>query len=343
MPRRSWRDLDRPDRPASPAAIPSVTAPPPRSPQADSDLERAAAMAPDSRLGELMEQRRMLEDRLRNLTGLPGQQGSGDPHRDARFQVQSFAERQAEIRRWEQQRQRETATRDRQASRWGSALRSTPGEAAPSLPAPATGLGATGLSSGISDRMRALRSDVTGRSREARESLLAQPRAAAEKLHEIGRPLRDIGNQLADQDRQLDEMDRKLAAEGISETERKEIRDAVKSDAVDKVAGVLGRANKAIEAPKKAVAKIDQFWKRREEQISGPMDRFSGYAAERERRLSTQTGGSGDLFERMQANRLSALRRRQETRMQERRDERRRDRARERAAERREEDSRGMT
>jgi hypothetical protein len=191
----------------------------------------------------------------------------------------------------------------------------------------------------LTARPRAAQEELTERSRRTREALLRRPREVAEKIDEVGRPLRQIGEQLADQDRQLDEMDRKLAAEGVSEAERQEIRRAVKSEAIDKVSGVLTRANKAIEAPKKAVAKIDQFWQRREQQISGPMDRFSGYAAERERRLSTETGGSGDLFERMQSNRLNALRRRQESRMQERRDERRRERAQERAAERRAEDS----
>jgi hypothetical protein len=45
------------------------------------------------------------------------------------------------------------------------------------------------------------------------------------------------------------------------------------------------------------------------------------------RRLSTDSGGSGDLFERMQRNRQRALTRRQERREQERQDEQRRERA----------------
>jgi hypothetical protein len=336
MPRRSWRDLDRAEGPASPAAGPAATQDVPRGP---GDLEAAAALVPDSRLNTLMEERRALEDRLRNLTGLPGQQGTQDPHRDARFQVPSFGERQAEIRRWEARRQARMTRRQqdvwRGSERWAHALQSAR-EEPPALPAPASGLGATGLS----DRMRALRGGLTDRSRAARESLLARPREVAGRIDEAGRPLRQLGEQLKDRDRQLEEMDRKLAAEGISEAERQEIREAVSSDAVDKVSAVLGRANRAIDAPKKAVARIEQFWERREQQISGPMDRFSGYAADRERRLSTETGGSGDLFQRMQANRMSALRRRQESRMQERREERRRERARERASERRAEERR---
>lgn len=327
MPRRSWRDLDRPNRPASPAA-PAM--PISNRPQNPGDLEQAAAMVPGSRLNELLEERRALEDRLRHLTGLPGRQGSGDAHRDARFHVPSFAARQAEIRQWETQRQSQLNRRT-QASWHGNRDRSS---GAPALQDPATGLGATGLSSDLTERMPALRTGIADLSGTTRENSLAQPRAVAGKLDELGRPLREFGDQLADQDRQLDEMDRQLAAEGVSEAERDEIRKAVRSEAIDKVSGVLGRANKAIEAPKKAIAKIDQFWQHREQQITGPMDRFSGYAAERERRLSTDTGGSGDLFQRMQANRINALQRRQESRIQERRDERRSERARERRAER---------
>jgi hypothetical protein len=303
-------------------------------------------LAPDSRLNALLAERRALEDRLRNLTGLPGQQGSGDPHRDARFHVPSFAERQAQVRQWEAQRQARAgqAARDAQG-RWGSAVGRTPsgGEtadpAAPPLPGPASGLVATGLGSGFADRTAHLRDGIAARSRRARAGLLDRPRATAGQLDAVGRPLREIGGQVSDQSRQLDEMDRKLAAEGVSAAERAEIRRAVKADEIDKVSGVLDRANAALGAPKKAVDRVDRAWQARERQITGPMDQVSGYAATRDRRLSTETGGSGDLFARMQANRLSALRRRQAAQQQDRRDERRRERARERAAERRDADA----
>lgn len=293
-----------------------------------------------------MAERRALEDRLRNLTGLPGQQGSGDAHRDARFQVPSFAERQAQIRAWETQRQARAgqAARDAQG-RWGSGIGSAPagehgpGLPDPALPGPASGLGATALGAGFADRTAGLRDGVTDRSRRTRETLLRGPRAAAAQVDAIGRPLRDIGGQVSDQSRQLDEMDRKLAAEGVSEAERDEIRRAVKGDEIQKVSGIIDRANTALAAPKKAVDRVDRAWAARERQIAGPMDQVSNYASTRDRRLSTDTGGSGDLFDRMQANRLSALRRRQTAQMQDRRDERRRERARERAAERRDADA----
>lgn len=344
MRRRSWKDLDRPATPAPPVG-PRALAGTPQAP-GSGDLAHAAALAPDSRLNSLLAERRALEDRLRNLTGLPGQQGSGDPHRDARFQVPSFAERQAQIRAWEAQRQASTgqAARDAQG-RWGSRMGGPPADGTgvglpdPALPGPASGLGATGLGTGFADRTAALRDGIAGRSRRTRESLLERPRAAAARVDAIGRPLRNIGDQLSDQSRQLDEMDRKLAAEGVSQAERDEIRRAVKGDEIDKVSGVIDRANAALGAPKRAVDRVDRAWKARERQITGPMDQVSGYAATRDRRLSTDTGGSGDLFDRMQANRLSALRRRQAAQMQDRRDERRRERARERAAERRDSDA----
>lgn len=328
MPRRSWRDLDRSPSPAS-AGLPVDNRP-----SGPSELEQAAALLPGSRLEHLLEERRALEQRLRQLTGLAQQHGSGDAHRDARFSVPSFAERQAELRQWESQRQSQRDRRAQQAwgnqARWQNQRAQSPHLG---LPEPATNLGATGLSSGMGELTRGL-SAGTDRLRQTANPALDRPRAAAARLDEWGRPLRQMGDQLADQSRQMDDLDRRLAAEGVSEAERAEVRSAVRADEIDRVSSVLDRANQALEAPKRAVAKIDRFWQEREQQISGPMDRFSGYAAERDRRLSTEFGGSGDLFERMQSNRMRALERRQEYRMQERRDERRRARAGERRAER---------
>ena len=159
----------------------------------------------------------------------------------------------------------------------------------------------------------------------------------------MGGPLRKIGDQLRQQDRQMDDMDRKLAAEGVSAAGRAEIRDATRIEGMDKAGALMDKANSAMSAPKEAVQKVDDGWQRRVQQIAAPMDRFSGYARERERRLSTATGGSGDLFERMLANRASALRRRQDQQQQDQNDERRRDRARDAAAERRAQESRTAT
>ena len=65
-----------------------------------------------------------------------------------------------------------------------------------------------------------------------------------------------------------------------------------------------------------------------EQQISGAMDRAGPYFERSNRRLSTETGGSGNLFERMERNRELALQRRKEKRRDEDRDEARRQRAR---------------
>ena len=290
-------------------------------PRGSDDLSTAAALAPDSRLSQLMQERKELEDRLRNLTGLPGQQGT-DAHRNARFHVPSFAERQAEYREWEANRMqslRRQAAAARQARAPTNPLRS--GVAAARNP------------------VEQLRSGLQHTSRSNLNRFIERPRDAANTLDEMGRPLRQIGAQLQDQNRQLDEMDRKLAAEGVSEAERQEIRKAVKGDKLDKAGKMMDKANKAISAPKKAVDKVEQGWLRREQQIAGPMDRFSNYADQSERRLSTETGGSGNLFQRMQANRMNALRRRREQKMQDHKDENRRARARDSASARRKEET----
>ena len=74
--------------------------------------------------------------------------------------------------------------------------------------------------------------------------------------------------------------------------------------------------------------KIDRFWEQRQREISGAMDETGPYVNRSRDRLSTDTGGSGDIFERMQRNRQRALQRREEQRRQEERDEARRQRAR---------------
>ncbi|MEM7686407.1 MAG: hypothetical protein AAF293_16380, partial [Pseudomonadota bacterium] len=111
-------------------------------------------------------------------------------------------------------------------------------------------------------------------------------------------------------------------------------------DKIDKVGGKLAKANKALAAPSNAVKKVEQSWMQRRQQIEGPMDRFSNYADNSERRLSPETGGSGDLFARMQRNRERALQRQREQQRQEDQDRRRRERAQENARARRAEEQR---
>ncbi len=78
------------------------------------------------------------------------------------------------------------------------------------------------------------------------------------------------------------------------------------------------------EAPMRTIDKIDSFWEKRQQQISGAMDRAGPYFERSNRRLSTETGGSGNLFERMERNRKLALQRSQEKRRDDDRDENRR-------------------
>lgn len=330
MTRRSWRDLDR--QPSGPAG------PPLRGPGApdggQSDLRRAAELAPDSRLGQLLAERETLERRLRGLAGGPGTDGR-DPAFAARFPVMTFAERQAQQRELDARRDRIRQAQDdlRRTSRNPAAsarrLRGLPdtppterrGAGTPNIPA--TAAGASGAALGLRNRF-------ASRSTAARSAILDPARRFIAPLDEVGRPLREVGRKFGDARRQLRDLDKRLAAEGISEAERAEIRKALHGDTLDKVGGRLDKANEVLAAPKKLVDKVETGWRERERQIAGPMDRASSYAKRRDRRLSPETGGSGDLFERMLRNRQLALQRRREQQEQEQRDQRRRDLARNR-------------
>lgn len=384
MPRRSWRDLQQ--RPGgAPPAAPGPTSF--RSP-GGSDLAQAAALAPDSRLGQLMQQRQSLEQRIQGLSGVPGQDPQ-DPAFAARFNVASFADRRAEEQRWANMRtelQERRDTLNRQANnpdavrefvrqrrrqdtglgpsplegRMGAGLPNLPGGLTSSTPDPRTGMGdilgaQPGQSSGTGGRPALPRTGISDRVRGARDGLrnglddLEAPlndgvrgaRKVTDRIDQVGRPLRQLGSQVENYQKQLRDLDSKLEAEGISKKERDEIRKSVGGDKIDKVGGRLAKANQVLSAPGRAVDKIETGWMQRRQQIEGPMDRFSSYADNSERRLSPETGGSGDLFERMQRNRERALERQREQQMQEEQDRRRRDRAQENARARREEEQRG--
>ena len=81
----------------------------------------------------------------------------------------------------------------------------------------------------------------------------------------------------------------------------------------------LSRADDALSAPRQIIDRLDTAWQNRSNQISGAMDRFGSCGASRQR-LASETGGSGDLFARMQQNRERALLARKEQQWQERRD-----------------------
>ncbi|MEM9059520.1 MAG: hypothetical protein AAGD13_03580 [Pseudomonadota bacterium] len=209
------------------------------------------------------------------------------------------------------------------------------------LPGQRTGVGTrpAPTRSAAGDQVRGLRDRLDTVDRPV-QSGLRRARKVTDRIDEVGRPLREIGSQVENYQKQLDDLDSKLEAEGFSEKERAEIRKDVGGDKIDKVGGKLAKANKALAAPGKAVKKVEHGWNQRRQQIEGPMDRFSNYADNSERRLSPETGGSGDLFERMQRNRERALRRQRAAQMQEEQDRRRRERAQENARARRAEEQR---
>lgn len=342
MARRSWRDLDKAPSAAGPQS------PAPQSFRGDAsgpgDLNKAAALAPDSRLGALMQEREALERRLRGLSGMPGQDDR-DPAIAARFPVASFAERRQQEQDWAEHRAALQQQRDQvrgqvpaaaSPGRFDSGLGPTAleGRIAAGLP------GLSGPRSGIGARVANARRGFADRSARARSGL-GKLRDGLAPVERVARPLRDIGRSVENARGQLRDLDRKLADEDISEAERAEIRKELKGDTLDKVGGKLAKANAVLDAPRNTVNKVESGWLRRERQITSPMDRVSSYASRRDQRLSPETGGSGDLFERMQRNRMRALEQRREQQQQEQRDQRRRERAQEAARERREEDRRG--
>lgn len=313
MTRRTWRDLDqdsngRSASSAGPSAPAAVTGS-----RGASDLAEAARLAPNSQLNQLLNRRNELESKLRGLTGNSQQ----DPAISQRFPVASFAERRQQEQEWAAQR---AAARQRQSdpAPMGTARGSLP--ASPLEGRMDAGLpGRSGLSEGPDNRF------VTA-SRQARSGL----RRIGEALtppQSVSQPVRDARQSVDGARDQLRDLDQQLASEGVSEADRAELRKTLQGDRLDKTSAVLNRAQSALDAPQRAVERIESGWQAREQRLTGAMDRFSSYADRREQRLSLDSGGSGDLFARMQANRQRALERRREQQQAEQRDQQRRERA----------------
>jgi len=277
------------------------------------DLAAAARLAPNSQLNQLLTRRNELESKLRGLTG----ESQQDPAISQRFPVASFAERRQQEQEWAVQR---AAARQRQSdpAPMGTARGSLP--ASPLEGRMDAGLpGRSGLSEGPDNRF------VTA-SRQARSGL----RRIGEALtppQSVSQPVRDARQSVDGARDQLRDLDQQLASEGVSEADRAELRNTLQSDRLDKTSAVLNRAQSALDAPQRAVERIESRWQAREQRLTGAMDRFSSYADRREQRLSLDSGGSGDLFARMQANRQRALERRREQQQAEQRDQQRRERA----------------
>lgn len=316
MTRRSWRDLDQdsnasPATPAGPLPVSAATGT-----HGAADLAEAARLAPNSQLNQLLTRRHELESKLRGLTG----ESQQDPAISQRFPVASFAERRQQEQDWAAQR---AASRQRQQQ--GSAP-SFPGAPRGSLPAsPLEGrmdaglAGRSGLSTGPDNRFATA-------SRQARSGLRRVGEALT-PLQSVSQPVRNARQSVDGARDQLRDLDQQLASEGVSEADRADLRKTLQGDRLDKTSAVLNRAQSALDAPQRAVERIESGWQAREQRLTGAMDRFSSYADRREQRLSLDSGGSGDLFARMQANRQRALERRREQKQAEQRDQQRRDRA----------------
>ncbi|WP_428241186.1 hypothetical protein [Gynuella sp.] len=289
MPGNSWKNLRTESRPQ---ATPELR---------DAHQPASTAAAPSGKMQELLQQRQQLENNLRNLVS----GDSSDPRESKRFQIPTFAQRQAQQRQWDDQREQFRQQALQRLTR------------APAAEPPLDDNPEQHLRSGLRDFSQPAAQWMSQRDRE-REQLREYNR----RYRDATQPLRDLGSQVQSAGQQLRDLDKKLAAEGL-EDDRQALRDTG-MDKLLKADKTLQKVNKVIDAPNQAVGKIDNFWQRREQQISGPMDRFGPYVERSRRRLNVDTGGSGNLFERMQQNRERALARRREQRIQAQRDEARR-------------------
>ncbi len=303
MPGRSWRDVAGQGRsaeppPRSPAAVPVRPAAPPRAP----------AAAPDPRLAALMAEREALTRRMDALTQ-GGRQA--DPRDAARFPVATFAQRRAE----------ERAFAERQEGLRARAPARTPPPPEPLAREPTRRARPPAARAAPPDPLAALFAAPTASARDFlaardrdRDRLRASARDRLAPLTAVAEVGRGAQAKLQEAQGQLRDLDRQLAERDVSAEERAEIQRTLKSAEIDAVAERVGRATRAVEAPMRAVDRLDSAWGQRRDGISGAMDRTGPYAAARARRLGLDTGGSGDLFERAERARERALERRREAR-----------------------------
>lgn len=329
MIRRNWKDLKssntgNEDSSTSSTGNSQGLHPNFKGEQQSGDLDQAAAMLPESRLNDLLQQRQKLESRI---AGLSVPSDSNNSNIDLRYPVLSFAERQQQEREWEQRR-------DSVDNNVPPPIVSSSGGSAEN------GLGPTPLEtrlhaeptqrSSIDNQPFSSFHPMTMTRRRLQQSILTRRGSDSRiengltKLRQLGR---DAADQAQDMSNQMRDLDRQLAENDVSQADRGDIRDLMKADQIDKVASGLEQANKALDAPKTLVNGIERKWKGKEDLISGAMDRIGPYVEARDRRLSSDTGGSGDLFERMQRNRERALERRRQQRLTDHQDEQRRKRA----------------
>jgi len=294
MPGNTWRDLQKNSPPT-----------PQRQGVEDASSPDISSLSPQ--LINLQKQRQQLQDKMHKLTS--GEDNNLNPRDAARFQVPTFAERRAQQREWENKRDRlqEQSTRLRHLTtttnpRDGSSL----GSNQPSL--------STDSVNQWLNRRDTQRTELRD---EARDRL--------SPLNDVSRVGRQLNDKLSGATRQLQNLDQQLAEHGLDK-ERDELR-ALGADKLNKASSQINKYTEIADAPMRAINKLDSSWESRQQEISGAMDKSGPYVERSRRRLSTETGGSGDLFERMDRNRSRALAQRKSKQKEEARDEARRNRA----------------
>ena len=323
------------------------------------DLSALPGASP--KLSKLMSERQALENNMQNLSAGGGQ--DLNPRDAARFQVPSMRERLEKQRIWEEKRAATSAKIEEQraAARGGpqqtldtirAKKRANAPEVGRALPEAGTGE-RTGLNarrprhaavepqvgtaprSALNGRPSSKKSDFVRRAGKAKdwlterdqqvESARDRIRSGLNKTPDLG-ALGGMKSKMDDFDRKLGDADRRMAAEGGMDAERDQLRELRKGN-LGGGDGDLAKYSKMLDGPRKAVKKIDDNWTKKRDQIAGPMDKIGAYKDMIDRRLSTKTGGSGDLFERSHKARLAALKRLREKKEQEAKDEKRRKRA----------------
>ena len=235
----------------------------------------AGAVAQNPTLARLMEERERLEARMRTAVSGGAAAGTGAPRDALRFQVAPIAQRRAEFAAWSERREALSAqaTTNRAPGEPDRPLRermtgprpaSAPAERAPASSLP----------------LRATPGETPGGTRERSADWLAQRLAKARpvvgKVAEAGRAL---GGKLGDLDRQFADADRQLAAQGASESDRKELAGLKKDlgfDKLDKVSKATGKADAVLKRAtalpdgyKAAGRKLEDQWARRRDAIAG--------------------------------------------------------------------------
>ncbi len=294
MPGNTWRDLQK-NSPSTPQ----------RQGAEDASSPDISSLSPQ--LVNLQKQREQLQEKMHNLTS--GADNNIDPRDAARFQVPTFAERRAQQREWENKRNRlqEQSTNLRHLARTASPReRNSDG---------------SNQSSTVTDSVN----QWLNRRDAQRSGLRDEARDRLSPLNDVSRVGRQLNDKLSGATKQLQSLDQQLAEHGLDK-EREELR-ALGADKLNKASSQINKYTEMADAPMRAINKLDSSWESRQQEISGAMDRSGAYVERSRRRLSTETGGSGDLFERMDRNRSRALAQRKSKQKEEARDEARRNRA----------------